>query len=87
MNSHVSIANDDFTPITDRARAMLRQIRLQGCMVFERVETAEQIALSELRSAGYVSKSIDIQQGKPATLNVQITEAGARYLDRIMRAH
>ena len=68
------------TPISDAARAMLRDVRAAGGKHTIRASFQARALATELKKAGYVQ--ID-QSG----YDLRLTGMGQAYLDRLMRAH
>lgn len=68
------------TPISDAARAMLREVRAAGNKYTIRASFQARALATELKKAGYVQ--ID-QSG----YELRLTGMGQAYLDRLMRAH
>lgn len=67
-------------PISDAARAMLRDVRAAGNKYTIRASFQARALAAELKKAGYVQ--ID-QSG----YDLRLTGTGQAYLDRLMRAH
>ncbi|WCK12365.1 hypothetical protein G6L41_008785 [Agrobacterium tumefaciens] len=67
-------------PISDAARAMLRDVRAAGNKYTIRASFQARALAAELKKAGYVQ--ID-QSG----YDLRLTGMGQAYLDRLMRAH
>lgn len=67
-------------PISDAARAMLRDVRAAGNKYTIRASFQARSLAAELKKAGYVQ--ID-QSG----YELRLTGMGQAYLDRLMRAH
>ncbi len=67
-------------PISDAARAMLRDVRAAGNKYTIRASFQARALATELKKAGYVQ--ID-QSGS----ELRLTGMGQAYLDRLMRAH
>ncbi|NTA10834.1 hypothetical protein [Agrobacterium tumefaciens] len=68
------------TPISDAARAMLREVRAAGgSLTIHASFKARRLAL-ELKRAGYVQIGI-------SGYDLRLTGMGQAYLDRLMRAH
>lgn len=67
-------------PISDAARAMLRDVRAAGNKYTIRASFQARALAAELKKAGYVQ--ID-QSG----CDLRLTGMGQAYLDRLMRAH
>jgi len=67
-------------PISDAARAMLRDVRAAGNKYTIRASFQARALAAELKKAGYVQ--ID-QNGH----DLRLTGMGQAYLDRLMRAH
>lgn len=67
-------------PISDAARAMLRDVRAAGNRYTIRASFQARALAAELKKAGYVQ--ID-QSGD----DLRLTGMGQAYLDRLMRAH
>lgn len=67
-------------PISDAARALLRDVRAGGSKYTIRASFQARALAAELKKAGYVQ--ID-QSG----YELRLTGMGQAYLDRLMRAH
>lgn len=67
-------------PISDAARAMLRDVRAAGNKYTIRASFQARALAAELKKAGYVQ----IDQGG---YDLRLTGMGQAYLDRLMRSH
>jgi len=68
------------TPISDAARAMLREVRAAGGNLTIPVSFKARSLALELKRAGYV-------QIGASGYDLRLTGMGQAYLDRLMRAH